>query len=84
MESTTTITSKNQITVPKAVREELGVRPGDKLEFFASDGVLMVRAKRERRKPSGIGQVHSRSLAKSTTLSASPLFSKPILKPIRF
>lgn len=28
-----TLTSKSQITVPKAVREALGVGPGDKLQF---------------------------------------------------
>jgi AbrB family looped-hinge helix DNA binding protein len=28
-----TLTSKSQITVPKAVRESLGVGPGDKIQF---------------------------------------------------
>lgn len=28
-----TLTSKSQITVPKAVREALGVGPGDKIQF---------------------------------------------------
>ena len=28
-----TLTSKSQITVPKAVREALGVVPGDKIQF---------------------------------------------------
>lgn len=27
------ITSKGQVTIPKRVRERLGVRPGDELEF---------------------------------------------------
>ena len=30
---TATLTSKSQITVPKAVREALGVAPGDKIVF---------------------------------------------------
>ncbi len=30
---TATITSKSQITLPKAVRDELGVGPGDKIQF---------------------------------------------------
>jgi len=28
-----TLTSKSQITVPKAVREALGIQPGDKIRF---------------------------------------------------
>lgn len=30
---TATITSKGQVTIPKAVRDRLGLRPGDKIEF---------------------------------------------------
>lgn len=33
-----TITSKGQVTVPKAVRDRLNLRPGDKLEFLLEDG----------------------------------------------
>ena len=32
MEST--ITSKGQATIPKAVREHLGLKPGDRIRFF--------------------------------------------------
>lgn len=32
MEST--ITSKGQATIPKAVRDRLGVKPGDRIKFF--------------------------------------------------
>jgi antitoxin PrlF len=31
--SAATVTSKGQITIPKAVREALGVEAGDKIEF---------------------------------------------------
>ncbi|MBL1275633.1 MAG: AbrB/MazE/SpoVT family DNA-binding domain-containing protein [Ectothiorhodospiraceae bacterium] len=31
--STATITSKGQITIPKSVRQRLGVNPGDRVEF---------------------------------------------------
>ncbi len=30
----TTLTSKGQITLPKALREKLGLCPGDRVEFF--------------------------------------------------
>ena len=32
-----TITSKNQMTVPAEVRDELGLKPGDKLKFVRID-----------------------------------------------
>jgi AbrB family looped-hinge helix DNA binding protein len=34
---TATITSKGQITLPKAVRESLGLSSGDKLAFILND-----------------------------------------------
>ena len=33
----TTITSKGQVTVPKAIREQLHLRPGDKLDFLLEE-----------------------------------------------
>ena len=40
-----TITSKGQITVPKEIREALGVRAGDRLAFRArADGTVVVEA----------------------------------------
>ncbi len=39
-----TITSKGQITIPKAIREKLMVGTGDKLEFvFTSDREALIR-----------------------------------------
>lgn len=36
------ITSQGQITIPKAVREQLGVKPGDDVEFESgSDGIIL-------------------------------------------
>ena len=43
------ITSKGQITIPKEVRERLGVHPGDALEFRDEGGRLEIRAVRRRR-----------------------------------
>ena len=42
--ATATITSKGQITIPRAVREVLELHEGDRLEFIVeSDGTLRVR-----------------------------------------
>ncbi len=38
------ITAKGQTTVPKAVREVLGLQPGDKVAYLISDGEVRMRA----------------------------------------
>lgn len=35
---TATLTTKGQTVVPKAIREHLGVGPGDRLDFIVLDG----------------------------------------------
>jgi antitoxin PrlF len=39
----TTVTSKGQVTIPKAVREMLDIRPGTEVEFrLAADGSVVI------------------------------------------
>ena len=40
------ITTKGQTTLPKAVREALGVRPGDRVRYIVLDGEVRIRAVR--------------------------------------
>ena len=41
------MTSKGQITIPSAMRERLGLVPGDDVEFFeGSDGAIKIRVRR--------------------------------------
>jgi antitoxin PrlF len=40
------ITSKGQITVPRAVRQALGVRPGDKVIFESDENGMRIRPAR--------------------------------------
>jgi AbrB family looped-hinge helix DNA binding protein len=41
--SSTTVTSKGQVTIPKAVRDELGLRAGDRIAFrILDDGTVVV------------------------------------------
>lgn len=42
------VTSKGQITLPKKVREDLGVRPGDRVEFEKRQGEFVLRKKVDR------------------------------------
>lgn len=45
MSMQTTITSKGQVTLPKALRERLGLGPGDKIEFlFDAQGEVRLLA----------------------------------------
>ena len=43
MSETVTVTAKNQITIPKGLREKLGVKPGDRLIFLRTpEGKFLV------------------------------------------
>jgi antitoxin PrlF len=42
------LTSQGQITVPKAVREALGARPGDEIEFLARGPEVVVEVRHRR------------------------------------
>ncbi len=42
------LTSQGQITVPKAVREALGARPGDEIEFLARGDEVVVEVRHRR------------------------------------
>lgn len=47
--SETTLTSKGQVTVPREIRDRLGLTSGDKLLFtMLSDGTVVMRAKTRR------------------------------------
>lgn len=47
--SETTLTSKGQVTVPREIRDRLGLVSGDKLTFtLLSDGTVIMRAKTRR------------------------------------
>ena len=42
--STATLTSKGQTTIPKDVREHLGLQPGDRIEFvLGEDDTVVLR-----------------------------------------
>ena len=44
------ITSKGQVTIPKAIREKLGVRPGDDIGFREDGQDIIVEKKRRSKK----------------------------------
>ena len=51
MSSRSTITSKGRITIPVAVRRQLGLRPGDLVEFAVDGGTAILRRAPNERNP---------------------------------
>lgn len=47
--SMATVTTKGQITIPKAIRDSLEITPGDKVNFFVNDSgeVVFLPAKKD-------------------------------------
>lgn len=37
------MTSKGQVTIPKEVRDDLGIRPGDDVQFVRDHGIVRIR-----------------------------------------
>lgn len=49
MADATTMTSKGQVTVPREIRDRLGLKSGDKMVFtMLSDGTIVMRPKTRR------------------------------------
>lgn len=49
MADATTMTSKGQVTVPREIRDRLGLRAGDKVAFtMLNDGTVVMRPKTRR------------------------------------
>ena len=40
---TSTLTSRGQTTIPKPIREALGLQPGDRVEFLVQEGQVVLR-----------------------------------------
>ena len=40
---TSTLTSRGQTTIPKPIREALGLQPGDRVEFLMEEGQVVLR-----------------------------------------
>lgn len=72
MADATTMTTKGQVTVPRDIRERLGLKSGDKMVFtMLSDGTVVMRPKTRR----------LMDLAASLTRPGQPKVSIEEMKP---
>lgn len=64
MMHTTSLTSKGQVTIPKDIREKLGLKPGDRVIFDqAKDGTVQVRRAQHAEEIAGMLKQYARGQA---------------------
>ena len=76
MHPSTTLTSKNQMTLPKQVREDLNLKPGDRLVFRKQGGQYLLEAKPRRSALEFAGALHDPDrapLAQADIKTAGPM-----------
>jgi AbrB family looped-hinge helix DNA binding protein len=74
MADATTLTSKGQVTVPRDIRDRLGLKAGDKMAFtLLSDGTVVMRPKTRR----------LTDLMGSLTRAGQPTVAGEEMKPFR-
>lgn len=75
---TTSVTSKGQVTIPKEVRQQLGIRQGSRIEFsLVDDHVEMrVRSSPSSVGGSGFGMLKSRRAAVPADLDPATLIRR--------
>lgn len=71
----TSVTSKGQVTIPKELRQRLGIRQGSKIEFtvVGNDVVMRVRSSPVAGPTSGFGLLKSRRRAVPAGLDSATL-----------
>jgi AbrB family looped-hinge helix DNA binding protein len=74
----TSVTSKGQVTIPKALRQRLGIRQGSRIEFsLQGDAVVMrVRSSPAVETASGFGLLKSRRAAVPADLDPAALVKR--------
>lgn len=75
---TTSVTSKGQVTIPKELRQRLGIRQGSRIEFsLVGDQVIMrVRSSPTAESVSGFGLLKSRRAAVPADLDPASLVKR--------
>ena len=74
----TTVTTKGQVTIPKELRQRLGIRQGSRIEFslVGNDVLLRVRSSPAAELASGFGLLKSRRAAVPADLDPAALVKR--------
>jgi AbrB family looped-hinge helix DNA binding protein len=74
----TSVTSKGQVTIPKEVRQQLGIRQGSRIEFLLVDDHVEMRVKSSPAgvRGSGFGMLKSRRKAAPADFDAATLLKR--------
>jgi antitoxin PrlF len=57
--ASSSVTIKGQVTIPAALREKLGIRPGDRVAFVEKDGKVEIQ-RQENRVSAAFGLIKAR------------------------
>lgn len=78
MMEATSVTSKGQVTIPKELRQLLGIRQGSKMEFsvVGGDVIMRVRSSPAAEPASGFGLLKSRRAAVPADLDPASLVKR--------
>jgi AbrB family looped-hinge helix DNA binding protein len=79
------ITSKGQVTIPKAVRDKLGVKAGDDIGFREEGQAVIVEKRRRGKKPNAGEMLFQQLLGKGAALRGErpPITSEDLMKQTR-
>ncbi len=71
----TSVTSKGQVTIPKGIRQQLGIRQGSLIEFSITDNHIELRVKSSPAEvpAGGFGMLKSRKAAVPADFDAASL-----------
>ncbi|HQC29708.1 MAG TPA: AbrB/MazE/SpoVT family DNA-binding domain-containing protein [Methylotenera sp.] len=72
---TTSVTSKGQVTIPKSLRQQLGIRQGSLIEFSIADNHIELHVKSSPAEvpEGGFGMLKSRKVAVPADFDAASL-----------
>ncbi len=74
----TSVTSKGQVTIPKAIRDRLGIKQGTMVEFTVVDSRVELKVKGRSAEPfkSGFGMLRSNKAPVPVDFDAASLLKK--------